>query len=189
MRAIPNDVIASYSAGGLIVLIGLARIFLRGHWQHARGLDTLIVLGPLLYAAPVAAFGVEHFTLAAPVASIVPSWIPWHLFWVYAVGACFIAAALSLVTGIQARLAASLLGLTFFLFVVLMDAPAWARNPSDPFALTLALRQLAFSGGALALAATLTPPSRARTAEALATMALSFVTVTVLWYSVQQFLH
>ena len=77
------------------------------------------------------------------------------MFWAYFVGACFIAAALSLVTKIQARLAASLLALTFFLFVVLMDAPGWAQDPQNRFALALMLRELSFSGGPLALAASL----------------------------------
>src|SRR6516225_5653662 len=121
--AIPSTVIWSYSVGGAVLAIGLVTIFLRGDWQKARGLDKLILVGPLFYAAPIAAFGTEHFTLTAVIASMVPKWIPWHLFWAYFVGACFIAAALSLVTRIKARLAASLLGLTFFLFVILMDAP------------------------------------------------------------------
>jgi len=120
---IPSTVIWSYLAFGVALAIGLVTIFLRGDWQKARGLDKLILFGPVFYAAPLAAFGTEHFTLTKAIASIVPRWIPWHLFWAYFVGACFIAAALSLVTKIQARLSASLLALTFFLFVVLMDAP------------------------------------------------------------------
>src|SRR5262249_29882219 len=119
---IPNTVIWSYFVFGAILAIGVATMFLRGNWQKARGFDRLILFGPLFYAAPLGAFGTEHFTLANIIASIVPSFIPWHLFWAYFIGACFIAAALSLVTGIQTRLAASLLALTFFLFVVLMDA-------------------------------------------------------------------
>ncbi len=129
--AIPSTVIWSYCVGGVVLAVGLVTIFLRGDWQKARGLDKLILFGPLFYAAPIAAFGTEHFTLTAAIASIVPQWIPWHLFWAYFVGACFIAAALSLVTGIQARLSAGLLALTFFLFVVLMDAPAWAHHPRN----------------------------------------------------------
>ena len=116
LGAIPNEVIWSYLAGGVVLVIGLAAIAIRRDWPRARGFDKLILLGPLFYAAPLAAFGVEHFTLIDAIASIVPPWIPWHRFWAYFVGACFIAAAFSLVTRIQARLAASLLALTFFLF-------------------------------------------------------------------------
>jgi uncharacterized membrane protein YphA (DoxX/SURF4 family) len=187
--AIPSTVIWSYLAFGAAFAIGLVTIFLRDDWQKARGLDKLILFGPLFYAAPLAAFGTEHFTLTKAIASIVPQWIPWHLFWAYFVGACFIAAALSLVTKIQARLSAILLALTFFLFAVLMDAPAWAHNPRDRFGLILTLRELSFSGGALALAASLTEQGRERGKHVFATIARYFVAIPVLFYSFEQFMH
>jgi uncharacterized membrane protein YphA (DoxX/SURF4 family) len=185
--AIPSEVIWSYLAAAAVFLTGLVTIAVRGDWQKAQGFDKLILLGPLFYAAPIAAFGTEHFTLTEGIASIMPSWIPWHPLWVYFVGACFIAAALSLATGIAARLAASLLGLTFFLFVVLMHAPAWAREVQNRFALAVVLREISFSGGALALAATLTGWRRA--ASILAKIARYFVAVPVLFFSLEQFLH
>ena len=187
--AIPSEVRWTYFALGMVLVIGLITIFLRGDWQKARGFDKLILLGPLFYAAPLAAFGTEHFTLSAAVASIVPKWIPWHLFWAYFLGACFIAAALSLVTRIQPRLSASLLALTFFLFVVLMDLPAWAKSPRDRIGLALVLRELSFSGGALALAASLTQQWRERGTHIFATIARYFIAIAVLYYSFEQFLH
>jgi uncharacterized membrane protein YphA (DoxX/SURF4 family) len=187
--AIPSEVIWSYLVGGLVFVIGVLAIVVRGDWRAARGWDKLIVCGPLLYAAPLAAFGTEHFTLTKTIASLVPAWIPWHRFWAYFVGACFVAGALSVVTSVHARLSAALLALTFFLFVVLMDAPGWAHHPRDRFAATLALRELSFSGGALALAAALTHHDRERGPDVLATMARYFVAIPVLWYSVEQFMH
>ncbi|HLJ29766.1 MAG TPA: hypothetical protein VKY85_23865 [Candidatus Angelobacter sp.] len=187
--AIPSTVIWSYLAFAAVLAIGLVTIFLRGDWQKARGLDKLVLFGPLFYAAPLAAFGTEHFTLTTAIASIVPRWIPWHLFWAYFVGACFIAAALSLVTKIQARLAASLLALTFFLFVVLMDAPAWSHNLRDRFGLTLTLRELSFCGGPLALAASLLGQGQERHRRVLATIARYFIAIPVLFYSFEQFIH
>jgi uncharacterized membrane protein YphA (DoxX/SURF4 family) len=187
--AIPREVIWSYSVAGAVLVIGLLTIFLRGDWQKARGLDKLILFGPLFYAAPLAAFGTEHFTRAAGIASIVPSWIPWHMFWAYFVGTCFIAAAFSLVTKIQARLSASLLALTFFLFVVLMDVPGWLQNPRDRIGLTLALRELSFSAGPLALATTFTEQWRERGTHILASIARYCIASAVLFYSFEQFLH
>jgi uncharacterized membrane protein len=187
--AIPSQVIWSYCVGGAVLAIGLVVIFVRGDLQAARGFDKLILFGPLFYAAPLAAFGTEHFTLTEAIASIIPAWIPWHQFWAYFVGACFIAAALSMVTRIQARLSASLLALTFFLFVVLMDAPGWAQNPRDRLALTVALRELSFSGGALALAATLTGRGSERGRRTLLTIARYFVAIPVLFFSIEQFMH
>ena len=189
LLAIPSQVIWSYFVGGMVFAIGLAVIFLRGDWQKARGIDKLILFGPLFYAAPLAAFGTEHFTLTGDIASLVPAWIPWHEFWAYFVGACFIAAALSMVTRIQARLAAGLLALNFFLFVVLMDVPAWIQNPRDRIALALVLRELSFSGGALALAASLAEPARERSSYILSTIARYFVAIPVLFYSFEQFMH
>ena len=187
--AIPSTVIWSYSVGGVVLAIGLVTILLRGDWQKARGFEKLILFGPLFYAVPIAAFGTEHFTLTRAVASLVPKWIPWHLFWAYFVGACFIAAGLSLAAKIQVRLSASLLALTFFLFVVLMDAPGWARHPRNQIALTLMLRELSFCGGPLALAVSLTEQSREHVKRVLETIARYFVAIPVLFYSFEQFLH
>jgi uncharacterized membrane protein YphA (DoxX/SURF4 family) len=187
--AIPREVIWSYSVFGAVFAIGLVTIFLHSDWPKTHGFDRLIRFGPIFYAAPLAAFGTEHFTLTKAMGSIIPAWIPWHLFWVYFVGACFIAAALSMVTGIQARVAASLVGLTFFLFVVLMHIPTWARNPHNRFALTVALREISFSGGALALAASLTQQSPEPSGRVLSTIARYFVAIPVLFFSLEQFLH
>ncbi len=187
MIVIPSEVIWSSLVGGVVLATWFVATLLRHDWSRARGADRLLLFGPVFFAAPLAAFGTEHFTRTAAIASIVPAWIPWHEFWAYFVGACFIAAALSLVTGIQARLAAGLLALTFFFFVVLMDLPGWAQDPGDRFALTLALRELSFSGGALALAASLTTQWRGK--GVLATIARYFVAVPVLVFSLQQFMH
>lgn len=80
LLAIPSQVIWPYLAGGVVLAIGLVAIFVRGDWRKAPGFDKLILFGPLFYAAPIAAFGTQHFTLTTAIASIVPKWIPWHTF-------------------------------------------------------------------------------------------------------------
>ena len=185
----PSSLIWAYCVFAVVFAVGLVALFLRGDWQRARGLDKLILFGPIFYAAPIASFGSEHFTLNQAIASMVPSFIPWHQFWAYFIGACFIAAALSLVTKIQARLAASLLALTFFLFVALMDAPAWIQDPGDRLALALMLRELCFAAGPLALAASLTVRWRESGTHLLATIARYIVAISVLFYSFEQFRH
>ena len=127
---IPREVIWSYCVGGAVFAIGLVVIFLRGDWQKARGFDKLILFGPLFYAAPLAAFGTEHFTLTKDIASIVPDWIPWHYFWAHFVGACFIAGPLSMVTRIQTRLSASLLDFDLFSFRSADGRPSLGTRPA-----------------------------------------------------------
>lgn len=186
--AYPRTVIWAYLVFAAILTIGLATIFLRGEWQSARGFDKLILFGPLFYAAPVAAFGTEHFTLAGTISTFIPAWIPWHYFWTYAIGAGFIVGGLSLVTKVQFRLAAALFAFTFFVFVVVMDIPGWLQTPRDRFAAALTLRELAFCGGPLALFASLSH-SRERSEHILATIARYFIAVPVLFYSYEQFRH
>jgi len=187
--AIPIEVAWSYGVAGLVFATGLVAIFLRREWRTERKLDKLILFGPLFYAVPIAAFGTEHFTVTKGIASIVPAWIPWHIFWVYLVGTCLIAAAFSLVTGIWVRLSSSLLALMFFLFVVLMDAPGCMRDPHNRFAIILAFRELSFCAGPLALAASLSQQQSPRVARVAATIARYFIAVPVLFYAVEQFLH
>jgi uncharacterized membrane protein YphA (DoxX/SURF4 family) len=186
---IPSDVIWSYTVFALVCVAGVVSIFLRGDWERAHNIDKLLLFGPIFYAAPLGAFGAEHFTQRAGIATMVPKFVPWHMFWTLFIGACFIAAAFSLVSRIQARLSATLVALTFFLFVLLMDAPGWATQPGNRIFAMLTLRELAFSGGALALAASLTAQENVQRAQIFATIARYFVGIPVLVYSIVQFLH
>ncbi len=184
-----SPVIWSYCSFGVVLAIGVGVIALRGDWPKARGLDKLILLGPLFYAAPVAAFGTEHFTITQVIASLVPKWIPWHYFWAYLVGACFIAAALSIVARVQAGVSSGLLGVTFLLFVLLMDIPGWAQHPRDRFALTYALRELSFSAGAGAFAASLLHEGRRPGAHSVQVIARYSIAIAVLFFGFEQLLH
>jgi uncharacterized membrane protein len=141
-----------YFGGGAILVIGMAMAW-NGEVRKAHGLDKLILFGPLLFAIPMAIFGADHLTAARSVAGVVPSWIPGHLFWAYFVGVCLIAAAFSLATKIESRFAAALLGIMIFLFVLLIHVPSCFATPYDKTRLTIVLRDLALSGGALAFAA------------------------------------
>jgi uncharacterized membrane protein len=183
-----SDVIWSYLFFGAVLATGVVAALLRGDWQRARGVEKLLIFGPLFYAAPLTAFGVEHFTQTKAIASLIPKWMPWHLFWTYAVGSGFVLGGFSLVTRILALLSARMIVFTFFMFVVLMDVPAWAANP-DRFGITLAFRELSFSGGALAFAVSLAGHARGSGTAFAATMARYFVTVPVLFFSFEQFMH
>lgn len=92
-------------------------------------------------------------------------------------------------TRIAAGLSASLLALTFFLFVLLIHAPNWVHDPSNRFALTIALHEISFSGGALALAATLTAQQSERGRRVRAAVARYFDAIPVLFFGFEQFLH
>src|SRR5690349_5052499 len=66
-----------WTAGLVCLAAGL--IAARRELASARGLDKLVVLGPVFVAAPLAAFSAEHFTIATGIAKIVPVWMPARL--------------------------------------------------------------------------------------------------------------
>ena len=149
--------------------------------------------GRLFFAIPLAVFASEHFTATASIAALVPRWIPAHVFWVYLVGVAFLCAALGIAVLVQARLAATLVGMTMFVFVLVMDMPAVAANPRNRFFWALALRQLAFSGGAFAFAMSpwSTRPRRRRRAadDGMGRIPRFFVGIPSVFYGVEHLLH
>jgi len=174
-------------AGAISLLAGL--VLARRSWSAARGLEKLIALGPVFVAAPLAAFGAEHMVLASFISQMVPDWIPARLFWAYFVGLALFAAALSLVLRKSVRLSATLLGVMFVLFVVLMHVPNTAAQPEDRFMWAVALRDLAFGGGAFALAATQADPARARGTGGLLTAGRPMVALPLLFFAIEHVLH
>src|SRR5258708_18492643 len=83
-----------YLIGALVLAIGL--ITVRNEFLQKHGLDKIVVLGPVFFAVPLAVFGTEHFTATTILARMVPAWLPGHMFCALLVGACLIAAALSI---------------------------------------------------------------------------------------------
>ncbi len=178
-----------YLCASILLLIGLIRIIPELPREH--GVDKILPFGRLFYAIPIAVFGTEHFTITSTIAALVPRWIPAHTFWVYLVGTGFICAGLSIASRVHARLAAALVGITFFIFVVAMDIPAAVANPHNRFFWALAARELAFSGGALALA--MSRPTLAKAARVGQSTLLAvprwFIGVPAVFYGVEHLLH
>jgi uncharacterized membrane protein len=181
-----------YVSASLLFIIGLIKILRELSQEH--GLDKIMPFGRMFFAIPLAVFGSEHFTITANIVALVPRWIPAHTFWVYLVGAGFICAALSITVLVQARLAAALVGMTFLTFVCVMDLPGTLAHPGNRFFWALALRQLAFSGGAFAFAMWLRStrprqPTRAQLTKALAAIPRFFVGIPSLFYGVEHLQH
>jgi uncharacterized membrane protein len=180
-----------YVCASVVFVIGLIKIF--GELPQQHGVDKIMPFGRLFFAIPLAVFGSEHFTVTASIATLVPRWIPAHTFWVYLVGVAFLCAALSIAVLVQARLAAALVGMTLLIFVLIMDMPGVVAHPGNRFFWALALRQLAFSGGAFAFAMSQwssrpTPPSLTPW-TVLAAIPRFFVGVPSIFYGVEHFLH
>ena len=119
-----------------------------------RPLERVMPLGSLFLPVTSVAFGIDHFVYPDFVASLVPSWIPGHLFWTHFAGVALIAAGVAMIVRIQARLASFLLGAMIFLWVILLHIPRSIADPSGGKGneWTSVFEALAFSGIAFILA-------------------------------------
>ncbi len=182
------DLFWPYFSAAIFLVIGLTKI-IKDELPQKSGLDKMAPFGRLFFALPMGVFATQHFTNTKFVARIVPSWMPLHTFWVYLVGTAIIAAVLSIILEKHARLAATLLGCMFLLFVVLMHIPNIVASHGALLFWIIALRDLAFSGGAFALAATQLKRTPSDRAPALVTLSRFFVGIPAIVFGIDHFLH
>jgi uncharacterized membrane protein YphA (DoxX/SURF4 family) len=89
-------------------------------------------LGRSLYGLAMIAFGAAHLAYVKATAMLVPAWLPAHTAWAWLTGLTYIAAGVAVLTGLLARLAASLSALQIALFTLLVWAPRIAGANAGP---------------------------------------------------------
>jgi uncharacterized membrane protein len=157
----------------LVVMSGMAVFVLRR--------DGLRSLGRVLYVIPMAVFAAEHFTSAQAMAPMVPSYMPWRLFWIYFVGVALMAASLSIMWRIQLRLSATLLGVMLLIFVAMIHLPG-TFSPNAPWNIKIIdVREPAFACGAFLLAAAGAPR--------YTRLLCSLIALSAIFFGVEQFFH
>ena len=140
--------VACVLAGSLTIEQGIRR--------RPNGLAvSLAVVGRICFGVSMLVFGALHFIYALYVATLVPAWIPGRPFWPYLTGTAFIAAGLSIMTKVKARLAATLLGVMFGAWVIILHAPRVAAKLRDKEEWTSLLVATAMCGGAWLLVGSL----------------------------------
>jgi hypothetical protein len=103
-------------------------------------------------------FGVDHFLALGFIATLIPNWIPWHVFWVAFFGIGFIAAGLSIGLNFLQRWGAAGIGLMFGIWVVTLHLPrvlglyAIPGAPRDPNEWSSLFIAIALWGGLWAMA-------------------------------------
>jgi uncharacterized membrane protein YphA (DoxX/SURF4 family) len=115
-------------------------------------METSQTLGRIFVAISLIVFGIQHFMYGGFVAGLVPAFMPGRLFWAYFVGLAFIAAAAGILYKLMARPAATMLGVMFFLFVVLLHIPRIVGNSGNGNEWTSGFVAMAMCGGAWILA-------------------------------------
>ena len=117
-------------------------------------LEAIVPAGRIFFCITMVMFGVAHFLYADAVATLVPAWIPYNMFWTYFAAVALIGSGLSIIFEIKLKLIGMLLGIMIFLWFIMLHIP---RAIADPLGnkgneLTSALQALGFSGIAFLIA-------------------------------------
>jgi uncharacterized membrane protein len=150
-------------------LMASARYMHFGSWENAakelalsggafviagRGSKKLLSFGAAIYALTIVSFGIDHFLFAKEASDYIPSWIPFHLFWMYFCGVALFGAGMAILLKIKSGLAAALLGTMIFIWVIILHIPKAIASPIDNMTgeVTSACLALAYCGIAFVIA-------------------------------------
>src|SRR4051812_9525369 len=98
-------------------------------------------------------FGYGHLLYTESVSTLVPVWVPGHIFWTYFAAGALIGSGVAIILKIKIELVSLLLSIMLFLWVILLHIP---RAIADPYTangneITSVFEALAFSGIALGI--------------------------------------
>lgn len=128
-------------AGASMALAGMA---LPAH-RYAR---PLIGIGRYCFGVALPVFAATHFIWADFVADLIPQWIPARLFWAWFTGFAHLLAGLAIVFNVKARLAATLAGIMYGSWALILHAPRVANDPGNQGEWTSLFVAIALCGSA-----------------------------------------
>jgi len=185
---ISRTVSSMCTAGVVIILVAIWAA--KSDIARARGLDKVVALSNLCFAAPLAVFGALHLAAAQGLATMVPSYMPWKLFWAYFFGVALLAASLSISTKILVRWSGLLFGIAMFCFVAMMDIPGTLATPKDRFGWILTLREMLFGGGGWILAGNaMRGEGRGQVGSRLITVGRVIIGIAAIFYGIENSMH
>jgi uncharacterized membrane protein len=117
-------------------------------------LEKFIPAGLILFSVMMICFGIDHFLYTDFVATLVPAWIPGHVFWTYFAGIALIGSGLGMILRIKSFLVAWLTGWMLFLWFIVLHIPRAIADPqmAKGNEVTSVFEALAFSGIAFVVA-------------------------------------
>lgn len=93
-------------------------------------IEKITPLGIYFFGGMHLLFGIDHFLYPEFCAGIIPAYIPAHMFFSYLAGVALIAAGAGIILNIQRRLAATLLAIILFIWVVTLHIPRAVADPA-----------------------------------------------------------
>jgi uncharacterized membrane protein YphA (DoxX/SURF4 family) len=106
----------------------------------------------MFYGLSLIFFGAAHFIDVKDTVSLIPKWLPGHLFWTYFTGSSFVAAGLAVLIGFWTRLAATLSAVQISLFLLLVWIPSVTAASRNSFQWSETILNAALAAGAWVVA-------------------------------------
>ena len=116
------------------------------------GGDKGLLVARVFYGLALIPFGVAHFTNLKDTVVLIPHWLPWHVSWAYLTGGAFIAAGIAVLTGVCARLGATLSAWELGLITLIVWVPIVSAGAATPFQLTEFVTSCVLTSGAWVVA-------------------------------------
>ena len=114
----------------------------------------LMPFGAILFSIPMISFGILHFLYTKDASTLVPSWVPYPVFWTYLAGIGLIGSGIAIILKIRTGLIAGLLGIIIFIWFIILHIPRVIAAPSADLGdeIVSAFLALAYSGIAFVIA-------------------------------------
>ncbi|HSZ86404.1 MAG TPA: hypothetical protein VK787_10255 [Puia sp.] len=94
-----------------------------------RFLNKLAPFGAIIFSITILSFSIDHFLFADAAKDYVPSWIPYHLFWMYFAGIALLGSGIAIILKIKTSLFAFLLGAMIFTWFIILHMPRVIVSP------------------------------------------------------------
>jgi uncharacterized membrane protein len=126
-------------------------------------------VGKYFFAVMLLLFGISHFVNAQGISRLVPKYIPLSLFWTYVAGLALVGSAISIFINFKVKWICLLLGITLFLWLVLLHLYYAIRFPhfQDGENIIGSFECFAFCGIALMLSSLASKRSKMKTMNSI----------------------